>query len=138
MEGINDTGTKLDVELDFELDEEGLKRQLDDWLLAQRDAIYNAFAVAQILDAVEQLKGLFKTLTNTSIESLADGMNSLEDVIELLDELGLGDDNTAIDLSLIPSLNINDIYASLNSLKDSFNVESMVSDALETIGSAAL
>lgn len=138
MEGINDTGTKLDVELDFELDEEGLKRQLDDWLLAQRDTIYNAFALAQILDAVEQLKGLFKTLTNTSIESLADGMNSLEDVIELLDELGLGDDNTAIDLSLIPSLNINDIYASLNSLKDSFNVESMVSDALETIGSAAL
>ena len=40
----------------------------------------------------------------------------------MLEELGLGNDSTAIDLSLIPKLNLNDIVASFNSLVESFDV----------------
>ena len=40
----------------------------------------------------------------------------------MLEEFGLGNDSTAIDLSLIPKLNLNDIVASFNSLVESFDV----------------
>ena len=49
---------------------------------------------------------------------MAYSVETLEDVIRILDEMGLGDDSTAVDLSMIPALNINAIYASFNSLKD--------------------
>lgn len=60
-------------------------------------------------------------MTDISLESLASDMNSLEDLIDMLDEIGLGDDSTAVDLSLIPALGINDIMASLENFKQQIN-----------------
>jgi hypothetical protein len=81
------------------------------WLGKMGDAIFNGFLVLQVLDAINSIRELTKTMTDIDLESLAEDFNSLEDLITLLDELGLGDDSTAIDLSLIPSLNINAIVA---------------------------
>ena len=84
----------------------------------QRDSLFNGFIILQVMDAVNSVKEMIKSMTNVNIETLGDGINSLDDLVNLLDELGLGDDSTAIDLSMIPKLNINEIYASLNSLTD--------------------
>ena len=48
------------------------------------------------------------------------GNLTLQDGTKLVDfyELGLGDDSMAIDLSMIPALNLNDVYASFNRLKE--------------------
>ena len=85
------------------------------------DAIYNGFIVLQVLDAVNSVRELIKTVTDSDLDSLAEDFNSLEDLVNLLDELGLGDDSTAIDLSLIPSLNINAIVAQMNSIVENFD-----------------
>lgn len=95
-----------------------LKAKMKAWMNSLNDGIYNGFLVFQVLDTVKQLKEVIATVTDVSLESLAYNMETLEDVIAMLDEMGLGDDSTAIDLSMIPALNLNAIYASFNSLKD--------------------
>lgn len=67
---------------------------------------------------VKSIKEVIKSMTDISLESLTDNMNSMEDLINMLDELGLGDDSMAIDLSLLPAMNLNDVYASFNRLKE--------------------
>lgn len=54
--------------------------------------------------------------------TLADSINSLDNLVIMLDEMGLGDDSTAVDLSLIPSLGINDMIASFKSIQENFDV----------------
>lgn len=117
-EGINKTKSKTSYSVDIEFDSEVYKQQLNAWLLKQRDSLYNAFLILQIKDMINDIKAVVKCMTDISIESLAENINNLDDMINMLDELGLGDDSTAIDLSLIPSLGLNDIYATLNSLAD--------------------
>ena len=88
--------------------------------------------VLQVIDAVNSIKGMIKCMTDVNLDTLADSMNSLDDLMQLLDDLGVSDNSTAVDLSLIPSLNINDIYASLNSLTNTQNTI----DELQTLGGA--
>ena len=92
--------------------------QLKAWMRQTGDGIYNGFIVFQILDLVKELKEVIAQATDVSFESLAYNLETMEDVIAMLDEIGLGDDSTAIDLSMIPALNLNAIYASMNSLKE--------------------
>lgn len=95
-----------------------LKEQLYAWLRQQRDSLYNGFMILQVIDAIKSVREMIKSMMNVNLSTLGDGINSLDDLVNLMDELGLGDDSTAIDLSMIPKLNINEIYASLNSLTD--------------------
>lgn len=82
------------------------------------DGLYNGFIVLQVMDMVKQIKTVIRQSTDISLESLASDINDLEDFIDLLDEIGLGDDSTAVDLSMIPALGINSVMASLESLKE--------------------
>lgn len=68
------------------------------------------------------------------METLAEGINTLDDFIEFLDELGLGDKTLSVNLDMIPTLGLNAIYSGLNSLTDSLN---SISD-LATIGMNAV
>ena len=68
------------------------------------------------------------------MDTLAEGINSLDDFIALLDELGLGDKTLSVNLDMIPSLGLNAIYSGLNSLTDSLN---SIAD-LATIGMNAV
>ena len=73
------------------------------------------------MDAVKTLKEVVTSMTDVSLETLADSINSLDDLVIMLDDLGLGDDATAIDMSLIPSLGINDMIASVRSIQENFD-----------------
>lgn len=123
---VSASGSKKKVSVTFQLDSETLKANMLAWLNSQRDAIYNAFMILQIKDAVNSIKEVIKMMTDINLSTLADNMDSLDDLVQLLDDLGLGDDSTAIDLSLIPSLNINDIYAGLNNIVSMQNLENQV------------
>jgi len=111
-----------------------LKQQLYAWMRQQRDSLFNGFMILQVMDAINSVKEMIKSMTNVNLATLGDGINSLDDLVNLLDELGLGDDSTAIDLSMIPKLNINEIYASLNSLTDT---QKLVNDVATLGGIAA-
>ena len=134
QEGINvsKSKTNIDVDIDVSINPDFFKEQMNLWLAKQRDAIFNGFLIMQILDAVNSIKEMVKCLTDVNLETLGDNIDSLDDLIAMLDDLGLGDDSTAIDLSLIPALNINDIYAGLNSLTDT---DKMVNE-LSNLGGA--
>ena len=116
--GINSSGSKTKVGVDVEVNPDLVMAQLKAWMQQTGDGIYNGFIVFQILDLVKELKEVIAQATDVSFESLAYNLETMEDVIAMLDEIGLGDDSTAIDLSMIPALNLNAIYASMNSLKE--------------------
>ena len=116
--GINSSGSKTKVSVDVEVNPDLVMAQLKAWMQQTGDGIYNGFIVFQILDLVKELKEVIAQATDVSFESLAYNLETMEDVIAMLDEIGLGDDSTAIDLSMIPALNLNAIYASMNSLKE--------------------
>jgi hypothetical protein len=118
---IEGSGKKTKVNVKVKVNSDQLKQNLMVWLGKMGDAIFNGFLVLQVLDAINSIRELTKTMTDINLESLAEDFNSLEDLIALLDELGLGDDSTAIDLSLIPSLNINAIVAQMNAIVDNFD-----------------
>ena len=117
-EGINSSGSKTKVSVDVEVNPDLVMAQLKAWMQQIGDGLYNGFIVFQILDLVKELKEVIAQATDVSFESLAYNLETMEDVIAMLDEIGLGDDSTAIDLSMIPALNLNAIYASMNSLKE--------------------
>ena len=116
--GINSSGSKTKVGVDVEVNPDLVMDQLKAWMQQTGDGIYNGFIVFQILDLVKELKEVIAQATDVSFDSLAYNLETMEDVIAMLDEIGLGDDSTAIDLSMIPALNLNAIYASMNSLKE--------------------
>lgn len=74
-----------------------------------------------MLDAVKTVQEAVKQMTDIRLESLASDINSMQDLMDMLEDIGLGDDSTAVDLSLIPALGINDIVASFNSFKEQLN-----------------
>lgn len=126
-------GQATKVNISVEMNPDVLKQQLYAWMRQQRDSLFNGFMILQVIDAVKSIREMIKSMTNVNIATLADGINSLDDLVNLLDELGLGDDSTTIDLSMIPKLNINEIYASMNSLTDT---SKLVND-IATLGGIA-
>ena len=118
---ISKKGARYSVDVDIDIDPKILKLELENWLRKQGDGIYNAFLALQIMDAVNTLKDVVNSMTDVSLVTLADSINSLDDLVIMLDDLGLGDDSTAIDLSLVPSLGINDMIASMRSIQENFD-----------------
>ena len=118
--------SKTKVKAKVSINEAELRANLMLWLKDQNDAIYNGFIVVEVLDAIKSIQEVTKMIQDVNVKKMAESINSLEDLIDLLEELGLADDSRAIDLSLIPSLNINAIYASMNSIKDNFSTEKMM------------
>ena len=108
----------IGVRLDFDANPEIFKRMMRDWLNAQKDSLYNAFMILQVKDALNDIAESAKSMTDVNLTTLADNINSLEDLIELLDELGLGDDSTAITLDMLPLFSVNEILASMKNLTD--------------------
>lgn len=117
-EGINKSGSSVSADFEVSVDPNILKASLYAWMESLSDGLYNGFLLLQVIDMVKSIKEVIKAMTDISLESLTENMDTMEDLINLLDELGLGDDSMAIDLSMIPALNLNDVYASFNRLKE--------------------
>ena len=127
----------LGVRLDFDTNPEIFRRMMTEWLNAQKDSIYNAFMVLQVKDALNDIAETIKSMTDVNLTTLADNMNSLDDLIWLLDDLGLGDDSTAITIDMLPLFNVNEILTSMKNLTDLDYMESEASAFAENAARTA-
>lgn len=130
---IKSTGIGVSVEVEPDV----ILENMYNWLWEQNDALFNGFIVLQFLDAVRSIQDMIKMFTEVDVDTLDDNIETMEDFIRLCEEIGLDDDSTAIDLSLIPSLNINVIQSSLNSLKNQFT-EMTSFDKLTSLATGSL
>lgn len=103
-------------EISIEYDDESVKKQLMEELANASDLIYNAFFIIQIRDAIDQIRDLIRQFNNIDLTVLADGIDSLDDLINLLDEIGLNDNSAVLTLDQAIKSGINSFQNNLNGL----------------------
>lgn len=113
------------MNIDIDLDIEHIKGLVYEWLQQQNDALFNSYLIVLVRDTIMETKEVFQKLTNCDIQSVADTINSLDDLMNLLEELGCADDTLAISLTDAVKSSVNLVSSSINSLMDT--VESMQS-----------
>lgn len=106
--------------LDVGIDLNDLYNQLYEWLSKQSDALYNAFMMLLMKDFVSEIKEDIQKLTNIDIRLLADNINTFDDLIQLLDSLGLNEHTPTIDFQQLIATGMNSVFAISNSFKTLF------------------
>lgn len=106
--------------LDVGIDLNDLYDQLHEWLSKQSDALYNAFMMLLMKDFVSEIKEDVQKLTNINIRLLADNINTFDDLIQLLDSLGLNEHTPTIDFQQLIATGLNSVFAISNSFKSIF------------------
>ena len=106
--------------LDVGIDINDLYNQLYEWLSKQSDALYNAFMMLLMKDFVSEIKEDIQKLTNIDIRLLADNINTFDDLIQLLDSLGLNEHTPTIDFQQLIATGMNSVFAISNSFKTLF------------------
>ena len=107
---------KLDVDININ----DLYNQLYEWLSKQSDALYNAFMMLLMKDFVSEIKEDIQKLTNIDIRLMADNINTFDDLIQLLDSLGLNEHTPTIDFQQLIAIGLNSVFAISNSFKTIF------------------
>lgn len=106
--------------LDVGIDINDLYDQLHEWLSKQSDALYNAFMMLLMKDFVSEIKEDIQKLTNIDIRLMADNINTFDDLIQLLDSLGLNEHTPTIDFQQLIATGLNSVFAISNSFKTLF------------------
>ena len=106
--------------LDVGIDLNDLYNQLYEWLSKQSDALYNAFMMLLMKDFVSEIKEDIQKLTNIDIRLMADNINTFDDLIQLLDSLGLNEHTPTIDFQQLIATGMNSVFAISNSFKTLF------------------
>ena len=131
----------VEAGINLEIDDKAIKAQLMEDLSHASDLLYNAFIIIQIKDAIGQIKELIRQFNNIDLTVLADGIDSLDDLINLLDEIGLNDDSAVLTLKDAIEQGINGFQNQFNSLTKQLvnqGVASGLSIASTAINSAHL
>ena len=131
----------VDAGVSLEFDDKAIKEQLMEELSHVSDLIYNAFIIIQIRDAIDQIRELIRQFNNIDLTVLADGIDSLDDLINLLDEIGLNDDSAVLSLKDAIEKGINGFQNQFNGLANQLMLQGIASGAniaSTAIGSAHL
>lgn len=126
-------GSGYDKSVSVKVNPEDLKTALLAWLQEQSDALYNAFMMLMMQDIIKDLKEDIEKLTNIDIKLIAEDINSLDDLVNFLESLGLNDDTPGLALTEIINRGLNGIastVSALNTIKD--NVSSLASPSTAT------
>ena len=126
-------GSGYDKSVSVKVNPEDLKTALLAWLQEQNDALYNAFMMLMMQDIIKDLKEDIEKLTNIDIKLIAEDINSLDDLVNFLESLGLNDDTPGLALTEIINRGLNGIastVSALNTIKD--NVSSLASPSTAT------
>lgn len=113
---LESEGYDVDVKATYSLNTEELKRQLKEELENASDMMFNAFIILQIRDAFYNVKELISEFHNIDLNVLTENMNSLQDLMDLLDEIGLNDNAWTVSLAEAIELGINDMQNQFNGL----------------------
>ena len=126
-------GSGYDKSVSVKVNPEDLKTALLAWLQEQNDALYNAFMMLMMQDIIKDLKEDIEKLTNIDIKLIAEDINSLDDLVNFFESLGLNDDTPGLALTEIINRGLNGIastVSALNTIKD--NVSSLASPSTAT------
>ena len=116
MRELEADGYDIDVQKNISFNGEEIKRRLKEELEKSSDMLFNAFIILQIRDAILEVKELIAQFHNIDLNILVENMNSLQDLIELLDEIGLNDNSWTVSLSEAIEIGINDFKNKFNGL----------------------
>ena len=116
MRELEAEGYDIDVQKNISFNGEEIKRRLKEELENASDMLFNAFIILQIRDAILEVKELIAQFHNIDLNILVENMNSLQDLIELLDEIGLNDNSWTVSLSEAIEIGINDFKNKFNGL----------------------
>lgn len=109
---IDESGSSTDLSFDSEHYKVILKNQLEN----ASDLIYNSFIIVTIKDTIMQVKDLIEQMHNIDLNVLTENIKTLDDIINLFDEIGLNDNAWTVDLVDAIKLGINDFQNQLTGL----------------------
>ena len=115
--------TKINVDVDPDI----IKQSLMDELSRASDLIYNSFIIIQIKDTIDEIKMLISQFNNVDLDVLTDGIDSFEDFMDMLVEMGLDSDGAVISLEKAIQDGINQFSGNLTSLQNQIEAQAISS-----------
>ena len=115
--------TKINVDVDPDI----IKQSLMDELARASDLIYNSFIIIQIKDSIDEIKMLISQFNNVDLDVLTDGIDSFEDFMDMLVEMGLDSDGAVISLEKAIQDGINQFSGNLTSLQNQIEAQAISS-----------
>ena len=113
--------TKTSITFDAEL----FKQQLKEQLAESSDLVYNSFFILQIKESIDNIIQLVNEFNNIDLNSLAEGINTFDDFMNLLEEMGINDKSNVITLKETMESGINYIRNNYIGLTKAFATQAL-------------
>lgn len=121
------SGGTISSKINVDVDPDIIKQSLMDELARASDLIYNSFIIIQIKDSIDEIKMLIDQFNNVDLDVLSDGIDSFEDFIDMLVEMGLDSDGAVISLEKAIQDGINQFSGNLTSLQNQIEAQAISS-----------
>lgn len=121
------SGGTISSKINVDVDPDIIKQSLMDELARASDLIYNSFIIIQIKDSIDEIKMLIDQFNNVDLDVLSDGIDSFEDFMDMLVEMGLGSDGAVISLEKAIQDGINQFSGNLTSLQNQIEAQAISS-----------
>lgn len=121
------SGGTVSSKINVNVDPDIIKQSLMDELSRASDLIYNSFIIIQIKDSIDEIKMLISQFNNVDLDVLTDGIDSFEDFMDMLVEMGLDSDGAVISLEKAIQDGINQFSGNLTSLQNQIEAQAISS-----------
>ena len=121
------SGGTVSSKINVDVDPDIIKQSLMDELSRASDLIYNSFIIIQIKDSIDEIKMLISQFNNVDLDVLTDGIDSFEDFMDMLVEMGLDSDGAVISLEKAIQDGINQFSGNLTSLQNQIEAQAISS-----------
>ena len=121
------SGGTVSSKINVDVDPDIIKQSLMDELSRASDLIYNSFIIIQIKDSIDEIKMLISQFNNVDLDVLSDGIDSFEDLMDMLVEMGLDSDGAVISLEKAIQDGINQFSGNLTSLQNQIEAQAISS-----------
>lgn len=121
------SGGTVSSKINVDVDPDIIKQSLMDELSRASDLIYNSFIIIQIKDSIDEIKMLISQFNNVDLDVLTDGIDSFEDFMDMLVEMGLDSDGAVISLEKAIQDGINQFSGNLTSLQNQIKAQAISS-----------
>lgn len=121
------SGGTVSSKINVDVDPDIIKQSLMDELSRASDLIYNSFIIIQIKDSIDEIKMLISQFNNVDLDVLTDGIDSFEDFMDILVEMGLDSDGAVISLEKAIQDGINQFSGNLTSLQNQIEAQAISS-----------
>ena len=121
------SGGTVSSKINVDVDPDIIKQSLMDELARASDLIYNSLIIIQIKDSIDEIKMLIDQFNNVDLDVLSDGIDSFEDFMDMLVEMGLDSDGAVISLEKSIQDGINQFSGNLTSLQNQIEAQAISS-----------